>query len=132
MKLLSMILVVLAILGMYYVFCGYTESFVNRLSKSNFPESQDNTILVNDYPTKQPQELTKHTYEQNSKLAPVSPMSSYEQVTNNKKYWNTPNNGSCSPAEFCGSMYGSKKISHPSEPKPNDLSTRVNYYNIEN
>ena len=59
MKLLSIILVVLAILGMYYVFCGYTESFVNRLSKSNFPESQDNTILVNDYPTKQPSGIDK-------------------------------------------------------------------------
>ena len=131
MKLLTAILIVLACLGLYYVFCGYTESFVNRLEPSNFPESQDNTILVGDFPTKQPQTLSRNSYETNSKMYPNTPVGSYEQVTNNKKNWSTPNNGKCTTAEFCDSMYTNKQIHKQTIPSPNDLSIRVNYYNFK-
>ena len=93
MKLLTAVLVVLALLGLYYVFCGYTESFVNRASRADFPESQDNTLLVGDYPSKHPQALSKNSYSENSKLHASSPVGSYEQITNNRKYWETPDNG---------------------------------------
>ena len=131
MKLLTALLVVLAIFGLYYVFCGYTESFVNRATHATFPESQDSTILVGDYPVKQPQSLSKNSYSDNSSMRSTSPIGSYEQVTNNKKNWGTPDNGNCTTADFCDSMYATKQIKTSSIPAPNDLSVRVNYYNIE-
>ena len=50
---------------------------------------------------------------------------------NNVRYWKTPNNGQCSPAEFCGGLYDDKEIDEPKTPKQIPFSSsdiRVNYY----
>ena len=130
-NLLQYILFGVAILGIYYVYCGYTESFVSMVAGA-FPTSQDNPILEGDYPVKKDPVLSKETYSQMSSNQPITPMSSYEQTTNNFRFWKTPNNGMCSPADFCGALYNKKNILIPNVPKPNDASTRVNYYNIDN
>ena len=129
MKLLQTLLFVLAGLGVYYVYCGYTESFVT-MAHAEFPSSQDGPLLEGDYKVKQNPELSKQSYETNSSFNSTSPVGSYEQVTNNKELWSTPDNGNCSPAEFCGSLYESTQHSKKTVPQPNDSSTRVNYYNV--
>jgi|UniRef100_A0A6C0M035 hypothetical protein len=58
----------------------------------------------------------------------------YAQYTNNVRYWATPNNGKCSPPEFCGTMYSDKSIKAlgiAPVPKPISLNSdvrRVNFY----
>ena len=95
-------LVALAILGMLYVYGSYTESFVNM---GEYPSSQTNPILIDDYPVKKSPQLSHVGSEQLYQEQPKSIMSSYAQVTNNKRYWSNPNDGTCSPADFCDSIY---------------------------
>lgn len=129
MTYLQFILVLLALLGMYYVYNGYSESFVNIVSYASFPESVSETLLEGDYPMKKTQSLSKKSYEENAKLQPITPMSSYEQSTNNFKFWSTPDNGYCTTAEFCDALYEKKNDISTKIPQPNSYEVRVNYYN---
>ena len=58
----------------------------------------------------------------------------YGQFTNNVRYWATPNNGKCTPPEFCGGLYNNQSIqSMRIAPVPRPLSLhsdvrRVNFY----
>jgi hypothetical protein len=62
---------------------------------------------------------------------------SYAQYTNNVRYWETPNNGKCTPPEFCGTLYNNKPIKAMHivpVPKPISLNSdvrRVNFYGSE-
>jgi len=128
---LNISLFLLAILGITYIIGGYTEAFI---SGGNYPHSQDNPLLSNDYPVKSKPELSDYTSEKLSKEQPRTPMSSYAQETNNFKYWQNPNNGLCSPGDFCNSIYNNKKTTTiPSVYPPTDNGgIRVNYYNSTN
>lgn len=59
---------------------------------------------------------------------PVLPINAPE--SNNLRYWKSPNNGSCIPADMCGGIYADKTIKIP--PMPNmqgwGKEIRVNYY----
>ena len=67
---------------------------------------------------------------------PIFRVGSYKQITNNIKYPNNPDDGTCMPASMCGALYKEKQIySNYSEPLPpaaeNCAGTRVNYYYTE-
>lgn len=132
MNVLHTLLIIVGILGMYYVYNGYTEGFMNNVNYGIYPVSEDTTLVSDEYPEKKPQQLSKNSYEQNYSLQPKTLMSSYDQVTNNFKSWSSPDNGYCSPADFCNAMYDKKSVSTTSVPMPNDTDIRVNYYNISN
>jgi hypothetical protein len=104
------------------------EEFTN-LTPGYYPISED-VPLLHEYPFKKNMGVSKNTYADNSKYYPIFG-SSYEQHTNNVRYWATPNNGQCSPAEFCGGLYDNKKINIPKTPTSIPFSSpdiRVNYY----
>lgn len=127
MNILHIILGVLMILGITYVFLGYKEGFT--LSPGNYPCTSENPILVGDYPIKKNPQLSSNTYEKNAEMTPYTNMAAYEQSTNNVKNWVTPDDGSCSPAEFCGALYNKKVFETITSNMPNDNEgTRVNYY----
>ena len=77
-----------------------------------------------------------------SKERPIVQVGSYEQTTNNVRYWRTPNNGTCVRSELCNSIYDNKpldksqQIQGVNEPPILKFSQngRVNYYksNITN
>ena len=108
---------------------GYNrEGFIN-LTPGTFPISVD-VPLLHEYPLKKNMGLSNNTYAENSTYYPVFG-SSYGQFTNNVRYWKTPNNGQCSPADFCGGLYNDKKIDEPKSPKPIPFSSRdirVSYF----
>ena len=66
---------------------------------------------------------------------PIVEVGSYEQTTNNIRYPDNPDEGTCTPAEFCNVFYKNAKhlpsnISSPLHevtPEQGDLS-RINYY----
>ena len=61
---------------------------------------------------------------------PVYP-NSYKQETNNKRYWTTPDNGTCSPAEFCGTPYEKTEQKKDVITKPIPIEanvTRINWW----
>ena len=100
------------------------------LTPGEYPREQTYPLLYEDYPLKKPKmELSTLGSEQLYKYYPV--FSADSTKINNIRYWKTPNNGKCSPAEFCDAYYGEKKIptdviNHP--PVPEWGPQRVNYY----
>ena len=102
----------------------------HNLSPGSFPIDVDVPILHEVYPLKENMGVSDNTYEMNSSYYPIFG-SSYKQHTNNVRYWSTPNNGMCSPADFCGGLYNNKKIDVPQTPMSMSLDSpdiRVNYY----
>ncbi len=104
------------------------EGFGN-LTPGSYPLSVDKPIL-DDYPLKKNMGISNNTSEDNYQYYPIFG-SSYGQYTNNVRYWETPENGLCSRAEFCGGLYNSKNIDVPKTPNPISFSSpfvRVNFY----
>ena len=126
--LLNTILTGLAILGILYILSGYKETF---LSPGVYPQADEKGIL-NQYTMRSNPSLSDMTYESESTLFPISPVGSYTQVTNNKRYWSQPCNGTMAPANFCNSLYNKKTSTIPAPPCRPGLSCssgdRVNFY----
>ncbi len=126
---LNLFLTGLAILGILYILSGYKkESF---LSPGTYPESDMRGIL-NQYQMRSNPQLSTMSYEKESLLYPISPVGSYKQTTNNKRYWSQPCNGTMSPATFCNSLYQEKNVEKPATIcRPNldcNNGNRVNVY----
>ena len=61
---------------------------------------------------------------------------SFKQITNNAKYPDSPDNGSCTPIGFCDVLYkgvnnNEKNIATPLNPAEEGEGARVNYYRTE-
>lgn len=79
------------------------------LMPAKYPVSVNEPLLYGDYNVKSNTNVTKNNNYNIWKDYPVY-TSSYKQETNNKRYWSTPDNGMCSPAEFCGTPYSPTKV----------------------
>jgi hypothetical protein len=124
-----LILALLFALISFLIINKYKEGFIN-LTPGNFPVSISEPILFGDYPTKDIMGISMNSYEDNYPAYPVFG-SSYGQFTNNVRYWATPDNGDCAPAEFCNSLYNEKNINIKKTPNPIPFSSskvRVNFY----
>ena len=121
----------LALIGSFF-YTPVRENFIsNLLQPGIFPESVSKPILYGDYPL---QNGVLGLSELNSKslsaFYPVFP-SSYLQRTNNVRYWATPNDGTCAPANMCGMLYDNKTLNISKFPRMVPFSskdTRVNMY----
>lgn len=129
---LLLIVVIVAVLGSCFIQKKFYENYEGmniNLLPSSYPSGVEVPILVKDYPLKQPAKLNSNT----SNLWKDYPIfsSSFDQKTNNVKYWKNPNNGLCSPLEFCNTLYKNKTLNISPQPKalPLDANViRVNYY----
>jgi hypothetical protein len=100
-----------------------------------FPKSVKQAIL-NDYPLINKNETSTNNYNQIWWHYPVFKLGSYKQVTNNLKYYDNPDNGTCSPADFCGALYKNKKdtttnITLQLLPVQDGPGVRVGYFRSE-
>ena len=134
--------VVLAIAFMYFGLrmCSknnnnWREGFMVPLSPGSFPDASTYPILYNDYPVK-PGGVSDMSASSMWTYYPVFD-NGYAQYTNNVRYWETPNNGKCTAAEFCGTLYKNKPMKDLKmvpTPKPISLNSevrRVNFYGSE-
>jgi hypothetical protein len=131
------VILVLLLLS-YFGFIGvfYKESFIaninnnRQLMPGEYPLTATQPLLYGDYKVKQNTNVTKNNNYNIWKSYPVFP-SSYKQQTNNIRYWDTPDNGLCSPAEFCGTPYEKTKIKKSAVSKAVPIEsnvTRVNWW----
>ena len=62
----------------------------------------------------------------------VFKLGSYEQITNNIRYSNNPDVGTCMPASMCGALYREKQLKSnyikPLPPINPDCGTRIGYF----
>ena len=103
------VFLVLVFIGTIKVY--HTETFTSNMNNNNqlVPEDftkngREQLLLYGDYDVKENTEVTKNNNFNIWKEYPVYP-SSFKQMTNNRKTWTTPDMGTCSPAEFCGTPY---------------------------
>lgn len=137
---MSLIYIILAIVFMCYGLHACSTSYANdandaregfvSLSPGPFPSASTYPILHNDIPVKRPGGLSNLT---SRDLKPYYPVfdHGYGQYTNNVRYWATPNNGKCTPPEFCGGLYNNQSIHTAPVPRPLSLHSdvrRVNFY----
>lgn len=94
-------------------------------------------LLSGDYPQKQDpgyQHGASYSVLWHEGADSTKGLGSYEQTTNNRKYWKNPSDGTCSPPGLCNGLYGEKQLEEhkpPCQPprlKPSK-AVRVNYYN---
>jgi hypothetical protein len=117
------IFIILLFIAFTYVSVG-KEGFAPAL----FPKEVDFPLLYEDYPLKQNMGLSKTNSETSYKEYPIHSANSVE--SNNVRYWKTPDNGKCSPATFCDSLYDIKTppVLGLNKPDPEWALDRVNYY----
>ena len=88
--------------------------------------------LLDSFPSSKRDVVSNDSYNDIWWYYPIFKLGSYAQVTNNLKHFKNPDEGTCIGAEFCGSLYKSKKVESniikPLEPVPDSPGTRVNYY----
>ena len=138
---IDIILIVLVVF-LVLVFIGtikvyHTETFTPNMNNNNqlVPEDftkngREQLLLYGDYDVKENTEVTKNNNFNIWKDYPVYP-SSFKQMTNNRKTWTTPDMGTCSPAEFCGTPYKETEQQKEivSNPVPlNANVTRINWW----
>ena len=121
----------LALIGSFF-YTPVRENFISQLLQpATCPERVSKPLLYGDYPLqKGVLGLSDLNSKSLSAYYPVFP-SSYLQRTNNVRYWATPNDGTCSPANMCGTLYDNKILNIPKFPKMVPFSskqTRVNMY----
>lgn len=128
------IILVILVLGFIGVIKIYNrETFVpnnHHLEPAEFPVSVTQPLLYNDYNVKSNTNVTKNNNFNIWKEYPIY-RSSYEQKTNNRRYWKTPDNGMCSPAEFCGTPYEDTEQNEGKVSKAISIDsnvTRVNWW----
>ena len=76
----------------------------------------DTPLLADSFPVTGNTAVTNNTYENISHEYPKTEFGSMNQVTNNMRHVSSPDNGTCTPAEFCGALYAKKSV--PSNEKP--------------
>jgi hypothetical protein len=77
-----------------------------------YPRSVDKPIL-DDYPLTNEKDIyniTNNSVKDIWREFPVFSLPSFKQITNNLKYYKTPDDGSCTPPIFCNAFYKEKKI----------------------
>ena len=130
----SLLLLLLIVVLLSSIFLPTKEKFTvihDPLTPGNFPDTVDKPLLMNDYPLKSilPGEgISTNDAEDNYPLYPTFKANSLK--TNNIRYWEIPDNGLCSRAEMCETLYNKKYIKQQTIlPPKNNAGIRVNYYN---
>ena len=66
---------------------------------------------------------------------PQFEVGSYAQETNNIRYPRNPDEGTCTPADFCGALYENRpyksNVVEPLPPVADETNPRINYYHSE-
>lgn len=133
-KNLAILLILCALVKYAFVlfFINRSDNLEGFESAGEYPDSQKFPLLKDSYP------LTGDTVISNNGAKdiwwhnPIFGVSSFKQITNNIRYNNNPDNGSCTPSQFCGSYYKDyqEKIntSAPLKPVPYGNGARVNFF----
>ena len=131
-----LILIILAI-GFPLVFniSNILEGYSNySLEQSNgvFPDSQTQVLIQDTYPPIGKNQISNNTASDIWMDYPIFQLGSYAQTTNNIRYPDNPDNGTCTPASMCGALYKNKNIGdnnvQPLPPVNSDSGTRIGYF----
>ena len=129
----------LLILGTVIVVSVVVSSFLSSkmyekftsLSPGGYPCKQDKLLLEGWYKKKDNANVSDLSMYEQYDMYPVYPAGSTE--INNKRHWEQPENGKCSPPDMCGNVYEKLPVpkENPTDPVPFGSGSRVNFFNSE-
>lgn len=100
----------------------YKENF---LTPGEYPYNSENTLLSDTYEMIDKPGVSTYGSKDAYRDYPVYP-ADFDKL-NNIKYWDNPDNGTCSFLETCGGLYKNKKQTQDTLIEPG-WNNRVNYY----
>ena len=112
------------------VFEGYSNYSLDQAT-GNVPDSQTKVLVQDSYPPIGKNQISNDTSNDIWWHYPIFTLGSYKQITNNIRYPNNPDEGTCMPASMCGALYHEKQVaSNYVRPLPPviESGTRVGYF----
>jgi len=99
-----------------------------------YPKAETDVLVQDFYPRINRQGISNNSASNIWWHSPIFKVGSYDQITNNIRYSNNPDTGTCMPASMCGALYHEKQLkSNYSLTLPpvqvNGNETRIGYYN---
>ena len=98
----------------------------------NFPAAQTEVLVQDTYPPIGKTQISNNTSNDIWWHYPIFELGSYKQITNNIRYPNNPDEGTCEPASMCGALYHEKFLKsnyvEPLPPLNPTCGTRVGYF----
>jgi len=120
------------------LFFNMTEGYSNYTldgAMGKFPEAQTNVLVQDTY-----QPIGKNEVSNDSAFNmwwryPTFELGSYDQITNNIRYPDNPDNARCTPANMCYALYKDKVLGtnyiEPLPPLNPDCGTRIGYFDTD-
>lgn len=110
----------------------FTTMKPNIQNAGAYPYEDMEPLLNKDYPLSGRKGVSNDNYSQIWWYYPVLPLGSYEQITNNLRYFKNPDIGQCVRADMCGALYKDKKVksnvSKQLPPVKNGPGARIGYF----
>jgi hypothetical protein len=110
---------------------GYVNYTLDR-AMGDFPSAQTDLLVQDSYPRINRYGISNNNSSDIWWHFPTFKLGSYAQITNNIRYPNNPDEGTCQPSSMCGSLYHEKQ-NHSNYVKPlppinPSCGTRVGYF----
>lgn len=133
MKSFLLIFFVLVVVGLVIYFKMYNvEGYSNYTLETAMGNVQTDILVQDTYPSIGKNELSNDTSNDSWWHYPTFQLGSYSQITNNIKYPDNPDIGTCMPLSMCGALYHDKKTGSnyitPLPPVDPESGTRVGYF----
>jgi hypothetical protein len=116
-------------------FKGKKDGFSNfglAYNAGNYPNAETDVLLQGVYPITGINGISNNTASNMWWNYPIFKLGSYAQITNNIRYPNSPDVGSCTPASMCGALYDKIKnksnVVKPLAPLRPGCGTRIGYF----
>jgi len=111
----------------------HNNHYKNNLKASNF--GSETQAILDDYPRIGKNQVSNDSASTIWWHYPIFSLPSFKQQTNNLRYYNNPDEGTCTRAEFCGALYHSKPNKsnevYPQPPAMEGPGARVGYFRTE-
>lgn len=119
------------IFNMSYITEGYSNYNLEQ-SSGFYPSSQTNVLVQNTYPPIGKNQISDNNASDIWWHYPVQPLGTFKQITNNIRYPDNPDEGTCMPASMCGALYHDKHTGtntiHTLPPVNPNCGTRIGYF----
>jgi hypothetical protein len=113
---------------------GYSNYSLDQ-SAGKFPSAQTTVLVQDTYPPIGKNQISNDSASDIWQYYPIFQLGSYDQITNNIRYPDNPDEGTCMPASMCGALYHDKKTGDnyvkPLPPVNPDCGTRVGYFTTD-
>ena len=140
-KILFLFTILILAVGLPLLFNATTfvkENFSNYTldgASGHYPSSENNGLLQDIYPMIKRKGVSNDSASKIWWHYPIFEVGSYDQITNNIRYPNNPDEGTCMPANLCGTFYKEKQLKsnyvHTLPPVDENGNTRVGYYTTD-